>query len=38
VEELASGWEKMQPVVAGSLADELRRIADSGKRDILGRR
>jgi trimethylamine--corrinoid protein Co-methyltransferase len=37
VEELTSGWEAMQPVVAGSLADELRRIADSGTRDILGR-
>ncbi|OHD72620.1 MAG: hypothetical protein A2177_02445 [Spirochaetes bacterium RBG_13_68_11] len=38
VEELTSGWEKMQPVVAGSQADELRRIADCGARGILSRR
>jgi trimethylamine--corrinoid protein Co-methyltransferase len=37
VEELTSGWEKMPPVVSGSLADELQRIADSGTHGILGR-
>ena len=36
VEELTSGWEQMPPVVSGSLADELQRIADSGTRGILG--
>ncbi len=37
VEELTSGWEKMPPVVSGSMADELQRIADRGTRVILGR-
>jgi hypothetical protein len=38
VEELTSGWEDMPPVVPGSLADELQRIADLGTREILRRR
>jgi trimethylamine--corrinoid protein Co-methyltransferase len=38
VEELTSGWDTMQPVVTGPQAEELRRIAETGTRTILGRR